>query len=283
MGGEVRGGAEGGPGRGEGQGEVMGDGTRFGRETWEMQNTEGTQRRQCGRNSGHRASSKMCLSNLVSLHLSSAKTFTVAAPLVTLPFSLRATLSTAIEARGAKTLLSGEFVATGSFVAARPRMIRDLLDGNNGRWDRILPDSVQDSFTLRLAMGMFRTLNSVSRPVVVVESSNYEAMMKDPAGALNHHQARDKLLICDLLSPVLLLEGRGPGAGRRQEGQGGREGREGVRRRRGGGRIVTGHNFNKTRFHRHSHFAAATSTSTISSPPPSPHLIPIAVTTASPC
>ena len=50
--------------------------------------------------------------------------------------------------------------------------------------------------------------------------------MKDPAGALNHHQAWDKLLICDLLPPLLVLEGVGQGGSkvRRKGGKGGRKG-----------------------------------------------------------
>lgn len=85
--------------------------------------------------------------------------------------------------------------------------------------------------------------------------------MKDPAEALNHHHARDKLLICDLLSPLLVLrarqggregrtEGDGVQAGERRteamEERGGREGGEeswvgSVVEVGGGGKIVIGH------------------------------------------
>lgn len=84
--------------------------------------------------------------------------------------------------------------------------------------------------------------------------------MKDPAEALNHHHARDKLLICDLLPPFLVLR---TGRRRRDWGEDGvqtgtGEEEEGSKRERsgrartggelgsvvemgGGGRIVTGH------------------------------------------
>lgn len=59
--------------------------------------------------------------------------------------------------RGAKTPLSREFVASGSFVAGRSRMIPDLLDGNNSRWDRILLDIAAFSPSFRTFSKLVRT------------------------------------------------------------------------------------------------------------------------------
>lgn len=59
--------------------------------------------------------------------------------------------------RGAKTPLSREFVASGSFVAGRSRMIPDLLDGNNSRWDRILLDIAAFSPSFRTFPKLVRT------------------------------------------------------------------------------------------------------------------------------